>query len=119
MPAKATKGTCDPAPDPYNVTQVQKGNGDVFVEVAWGWDGVSTIETGCQGPLVGARVTNKSLTTTWYAVFPRPNRPKADPIVITFPPGFTKTYSAAQLSQVGLVTKDDVTNFQLTSIPPN
>lgn len=112
--ARAAKGSCNPAPDPYHVVQYSKGNGEVFVEVGYGWDGVSVFPA-CKGPLVGARVSNTSAVTTWYAVF---TRPRGGVRVIEFPPGTQRTYTATQLSAVGLDTREDIDAFQLTRTPP-
>lgn len=112
--AKAAPRNCNPAPDPYHVVQYSKGNGEVFVEVGYGWDGISVFPN-CQGPLVGARVSNLSQTRTWYAVF---TRPRGGVRVITFAPGTVQTYSAAQLSSVGLDTREDINAFALTLTPP-
>lgn len=110
QPARATKGTCNPAPDPYNVREMAKG--PVFISVGYGWDGVS-IWPECAGPLVGARVTNTG-TTSWYARFPKARGGYRS---IELPAGETKTYSAAQLASVGLVSLDDIEDLVLRQAP--
>jgi hypothetical protein len=93
------------------------GNGAVVVDAKYGWDGVSVFPD-CDGPLLGAHVTNVTPDQTWYAVFPRPRRPKAPPIVITITPGFDTTYTAQQLAAVGLATITDLAAFDITQTPP-
>lgn len=110
--AMATKGQCNPAPDPYNVTQMTKGNGAVFIELGYGWDGVSVFPD-CHGPLVGARVTNSG-DTTWYAHL---QGQRGQPRTVAILPHATRTYSAAQLSSVGLDTVDDIAGLLLNTTP--
>ena len=111
--AMATKGSCDPAPDPYNVQQMSKGNGEVFVELAYGWDGVSVFPY-CVGPMVGARVSNTSVVNTWYAHL---EGKKGKPVTIAIPPNSSRTYSASQLASVGLSTLADIAGLTLTLTP--
>lgn len=109
----ATKGQCNPAPDPYNVQQQGKGDGDVLVWIAYGWDGVS-IYPDCHGPLVGARTQNTSPTVTWYVhLLGR----RGQPVTVAIPPNSTRTYSATQLSNVGLDSVDDISDLTLTKTP--
>lgn len=116
--AMATKGNCNPAPASFNEQTQVKGNGAILVEARYGWDGVSVFPD-CDGPLIRVRVTNTTQNQTWYAVFPRPRRPQAPPIVITFAPGFQQIYSPAQLSAVGLDTINDLSDYDLTQTNPN
>lgn len=109
----ATKGQCDPAPDPYNVQQMSKGNGQVFIEIGYGWDGVS-VWPACAGPLVGARVSNTSATTTWYAHL---QGRKGQPVTVAIAPNSARTYSASQLSSVGLTTLEDLSDLTLSLVP--
>src|SRR5687767_9641608 len=63
---------CDPAANgaEYNEVVLAAGeNGDVTVTYRYGWDGVSTKETGCVGPLIYVSGVNNSATTTYYAHF--------------------------------------------------
>src|SRR5690242_1299511 len=122
MPA----GTCDPASrgDAYNSGELQFG--PVNVKYRYGWDGVSTRETGCVGPLVqgtaqgdrwAIRVENTSPTDTWYAWFTgRRGQPKSFQI----PPGFVGSYTVQQCSQRGFTDSTDVEGLQVTqsSLPP-
>lgn len=112
------KGNCNPAPDAYNQQVLALGNGAIQVDAHYGWDGVSVFPD-CNGPLLSAHVTNATVDQTWYAVFPRPRRPKAPPIVITMGPGFDQTYTQQQLSSVGLDTIQDLQDFTLTQTNPN
>lgn len=119
--AMATKGSC--AVDPtigFNEETLAKGNGAIQVDVQFGWDNVSVFPT-CDGPLFNAHVTNTTSganAQTWYAVFPRPHRPHGNPIVITMGPGFDQTYTAQQLSAVGLSSFSDIDAFDLTQTNP-
>jgi hypothetical protein len=110
--AKAAPRNCNPAPDPYHVIQMAKANGAVFVEVGYGWDGIS-VYPNCVGPIVGARVTNND-TKPWYAWFPKA---RGGFRTVTLPAGEARTYSAAQLAAVGLVTLEDISAVTLRDTP--
>lgn len=113
--APRAHGVCDPSPDPYNIQQQTKANGEVLIWIAYGWDGVS-VYPDCQGPLVGARVqnTNQVGGTVWYAHL---EGKKNHPITVAIQPGPAATYSAAQLAAVGLSTVDDIAGLTLTQSP--
>lgn len=110
--AMATKGQCDPAPDPYNIQSQTKGNGEVAIEIRYGWDGVS-VWPECAGPVLRVRVTNTG-TQTWYAHL---QGRKARPVTVAIEPGAARNYSGTQLAQVGLVTLDDLSDLTLTLTP--
>lgn len=119
MPA----GTCDPASrgDAYNSAALSIDNGAVTVEYRFGWDGVSTRETGCVGPLVAGpvgdrwamRVTNTT-TTTYYAHFlGRRGRPR----VVTLDPETTRTWLPAALRVAGFEDSSDAQGMLITRSP--
>ena len=110
--ARATKGSCDPAPDPYNIQSQTKANGEISIEIRYGWDGVSVFPN-CAGPILRVRVTNTGVQT-WYAHL---EGRKGKPVTIAIPPGTARNYSGTQLAQVGLVTLDDITDLTLTLTP--
>jgi hypothetical protein len=112
QPARATKGQCDPAPDPYNIQSMTKGNGTVTIEARYGWDGVS-VWPECAGPILRIRVTNSG-TETWYAHLVGR---KGTPRTITIAPGVDRTIQGGQLAQVGIETLDDLSDLTLTRIP--
>lgn len=110
--ARATKGQCDPAPEPYNVQSMTKGNGTVMIEARYGWDGVS-VWPECAGPILRIRVTNSG-TETWYAhLVGRRGQPRT----IEIPPGTARNYSGSQLTNVGIETLDDLAELTLTRTP--
>lgn len=112
QPARATKGSCDPAPDPYNVQTLTKGNGTVTIDIRYGWDGVS-VWPECAGPILRIRVTNTG-NQTWYAHL---QGRRGQPVTIAIEPGAARNYSGSQLAQVGLVTVADISDLTLTLTP--
>lgn len=117
-------GTCDPATrgDPYNVLQLAVGNGDVFVTIRYGWDGVSTRETGCDGPLVngtgGGNVwaisyLNAGQTTYYMKTVGRNGQPRT----LTLNPGASGTLTKNQAASAGYVNVSDCDNLTLTTTP--
>lgn len=112
QPARATKGSCDPAPDPYNVQTLSKGNGQVTIDIRYGWDGVSVFPD-CVGPILRVRVTNTG-TQTWYAHL---TGKRGRPVTIAIEPGAARNYTGAQLASVGLETLDDISDLTLNLIP--
>ena len=109
------EGTCDPASrgDLYNVTETAEGGGDVLITIRWGWDGVSTRETGCDGPVQDIRVRNVS-QLTYYANLPNKKRGGRN---IAIPPGTDVTLSGGQLRSNGLENYSDVVGVQLHTEP--
>ncbi|HEX6681559.1 MAG TPA: hypothetical protein VF062_02135 [Candidatus Limnocylindrales bacterium] len=117
MPA----GTCDPSSRgaPYNVLQLAVGDeGDVFVTIRYGWDNVSTRETGCDGPLVNGTgsgnvwavsYTNAGQTTYYMNTVGRNGRPRT----LTLNPGASGTLTRAQANAAGYMTRADCDNLEL------
>lgn len=110
--ARATKGNCDPAPDPYNIQRMTKGNDTVLIEIRYGWDGVSVYPE-CAGPIIRIRVTNTG-DETWYA---HVEGRKGQPRTIAIEPGAARNYTGAQLASVGIETLDDLAGLSLTRTP--
>ena len=118
-------GTCDPASrgDAYNVTQLAVGNGDVMVTVRYGWDGVSTRETGCDGPLVNGTgpasnrwavsYLNAGQTTYYMHTIGRNGQART----LTLNPGASGTFTAQQAAANGYVNISDIDNLSLTTEP--
>jgi len=120
-------GTCDPASrgDAFNSLTLSMGNGNVTVEVRYGWDGVSTRDTGsgCDGPLVNGtgvqsnrwaiRVTNND-TISWYV---RTIGRRGQPHNIEFTPGSVTTYTATQASNAGYDSFSDFAELTLSTSP--
>jgi hypothetical protein len=102
---------------------LSKGDGAVTVDVRYGWDGVSTKETGCDGPLVqgtgGAanrwaiRVVNND-TATWYL---HTVGKRGQPRNLPFAAGSTSTYTVAQAASAGYETASDIADITLTTSP--
>lgn len=111
-PAMATKGTCDPAPDAFNVQTLSKGNGTVTIDIRYGWDGVS-VWPDCVGPILRVRVTNTG-DQTWYAHLVGK---RGQPRTIAIEPGAARNYTGGQLANVGLETLDDISDLTLTLTP--
>src|SRR6478752_9209701 len=110
-------GTCDPATrgDPYNSQTLSMGNGQVTIDIRYGWDGVSTKDTGngCDGPLVNGtgagnvwavRVTNND-TISWYV---HTIGRRGQPHNIQFAPGSVTTYTKNTVSNNGY---DSISDF--------
>lgn len=101
-------GTCDPATrgDAFNAFDLEQHLGDGVVRIwgEYGWDGVSTRETGCNGPLNALSVSN---TGTAPAYVRLPNKKKGSPFV-EIPPGSSTSLSAGQRNQLGLENISDV-----------
>jgi hypothetical protein len=110
--AMATKGSCDPAPDLFNVQTLSKGNGTVTIDIRYGWDGVSAYPD-CQGPLIRVRVTNTG-AQTWYAHL---QGRRGQPRTVAIEPGAARNYTGTQLASVGLETVDDISDLTLTTTP--
>lgn len=108
-------GTCDPASrgDEFNVTELAKFNGAILISVRWGWDGESTMETGCDGPIEDIRVVNTSLVS-FYALLPMKRRGER---WLEIPPGTDRIYNRNQARQAGLETAADVEGVLLSSVP--
>lgn len=120
MPA----GTCDPATrgDPYNSQTLSMGNGQVTIDVRYGWDGVSTRETGCEGPLVNGtgsgnvwaiRVTNNDTVSWWVHTIGKRGQPRD----IEFTSGSVTTYTKTQAGNNGYDSIADFAELTLTTSP--
>lgn len=111
-------GTCDPASrgQTYNeVTLASGNNGDVVVTYRFGWDGVSTFQTGCVGPLLYLSGTNNSETTTYYAHF---QGRRGQWRKVALEPGETMTEDRPQrLRALGFDDSRDVEGLLITADP--
>lgn len=110
--AMATKGSCDPSPDPFNEVTLTKGNGTVTIDTRWTWDGVSVYPE-CDGPIIRIRVTNTG-QQTWYA---HVQRRRGGTRAVAIEPGADRSYTGAQLAQVGIETIQDLDELTLTLVP--
>lgn len=106
-------GTCDPATRGETYNSVTIESGPVLVDCKYGWDGVSTRETGCDGPVQSIRVRSTG-TVSWYARLP--NKKKGNKW-IEIPPGTDVTYSGGQLNSLGLQNYSDVAGVSLAPTP--
>jgi hypothetical protein len=112
MPA----GTCDPASRgaAYNEGEFAVAGGAVVVPYRYGWDGPSTMETGCVGPLQMVSGTNNS-TQTYYAHF---QGRKGTWRRVQLDPGQSVTYDkTGQLKQAGLIDNTDLDGLYITTDP--
>lgn len=111
----ATKGQCDPAPAAFNSQTMALANGEITVDIRYGWDGVSVFPD-CQGPIIRIRVQNLSQVTTWYA---HVEGKRGQPQTIAIPPGDTSIYSGQALANHGITTLDDIANLTIDQNPQN
>lgn len=121
MPA----GTCDPATrgEAFNVQELSVANGDVTLTVRYGWDGVSTRETGCDGPLINGtgpaanrwaiRAVNNSATTYYAHTVGRRGQPRR----YTLAAGATETVGATAAANAGYETIGDIESLTISSSP--
>lgn len=121
-------GTCDPASrgEAFNLLTLAMGNGNVTVNVRYGWDGVSTKETGCNGPLYqppnqpgnqadrwAIQVVNND-SISWYV---RTIGKKGQPRNVEFFPGETRTFTVTQATNAGYADITDFENLTLSTSP--
>jgi hypothetical protein len=118
-------GTCDPASRgaAFNEMALSQGEGKVTIDIRYGWDGVSTKETGCEGPLVNGtgpaanrwavRVTNSD-TQSWYV---HTLGKRGQPRDYEFAAGTVTTFTANQASNNGFATISDFEELLLTTSP--
>jgi hypothetical protein len=118
-------GTCDPATrgDPYNVQTLSMGNGQVTIDIRYGWDGVS-VRPDCDGPLVNGtgtgnvwaiRVTNNDSISWWVHTIGK----RGQPHNIQFTPGSVTTFTKTQASNNGYDSISDFSDLTLTTLPTN
>ncbi len=100
-------GTCDPATrgQSYNEFEIAYFNGAVVVKGRYGWDGVSTRETGCDGPLLRIQGINTTPDKTYWAWFLGRNGQARS---IEMPPGFNSIAQGAVLTGQGFNDYSDV-----------
>lgn len=113
--AMATKGQCDPAPAAFNTQTMTLANGEITVDIRYGWDGVSVFPS-CVGPILRIRVQNLSDVRTWYA---HVQGRRGQPQTIAIPPGDTSIYSGAALANHGITTLDDIADLTIDQNPTN
>ena len=107
-------GTCDPATRGMAYNEGAQDSGPVKLTYRYGWDGVSTRETGCVGPLLRLTVQNLSATETWYVHM---KGKRGQPQVFTLTPGFNATYNQGQLGSRGMDTNEDLDELHITQSP--
>lgn len=116
-------GTCDPASrgDSYNSQTLSMGNGQVTIDIRYGWDGVSVLPD-CEGPLVNGsgsgnvwaiRVTNNDSVSWWVHTIGKRGQPRN----IQFTPGSVTTYTKNQAASNGYDTISDFAELTLTTSP--
>lgn len=112
-------GTCDPASRGQVFNEGALQVGPILVEYRYGWDGESTRETGCVGPLQRIRVTNLSPAESWPAQtwYVHMKGRRGQPKVFELPPSFQDTFNAAQLANRDLLDNTDLEDLQVTDSP--
>jgi hypothetical protein len=118
-------GTCDPATrgEPYNVLQIAKANGDVQLTIRYGWDGVSTRATGCDGPLVNGtgpasnRWAVKAENLAGVTYYAHTTRKNGQPVTYTLEAGQVADVSAQQAAANGYTLASDFGGLDLTTDP--
>jgi hypothetical protein len=111
-------GTCDPATrgEPWNVLTLAWGHnaaypaGQVVVTVRYGWDGVSTRETGCNGPLLGAHLFSAPDAVAWLHFKGRRGTPRS----VQVPQDMDQDVTAQWLANRGLNDASDLEGFVIT-----
>lgn len=123
-PRGTPPGSCDPASrgDAYNVTEMAVANGLVDIIARYGWDGVSTRETGCDGPFVNGtgagnkwaiQVTNND-TVSWFV---NTVGKRGQPRHLELLPGVVNQYTATQAANNGYQTISDLDTLSITQTP--
>lgn len=114
-------GTCDPATrgQAYNEIVIERpapdSSGSVVCDIRFGWDGVSTRETGCDGPITRVHVRNNSNIIAWANLPAK----KAGNRWIQIDPGTDViTTSQGQLNNLGLTKVSDVANVNVVFVQP-
>lgn len=114
-------GTCDPASrgEQWNAFDMQVNLGGGVIIRAWGeygWDGVSTRETGggCDGPLNSLNVSNSSATDSAYVLLPFKRRGDK---WVEIPPGTNTSISPGQRNQIGVENWSDLWDMNLSLTP--
>jgi hypothetical protein len=118
-------GTCDPATrgDAFNSSTLSRGNGQVTIDVRYGWDGVSTRATGCDGPLVNGtggaanrwavQVVNNDTVSWWVHTVGKRGLPHN----YEFTPGSTTQFTVQQASNNGYDSISDFAELTLSTSP--
>lgn len=118
-------GTCDPASrgDAFNARTLSMANGAITIDIRYGWDGVSTRDTGCDGPLVNGtggaanrwavQVVNNDTISWWVHTFGK----RGQPHNYEFTAGSTTQFTANQASSNGYDTISDFDTLTLTTSP--
>lgn len=99
------EGTCDPATRGAEYNEIEMETFGVTVYGRYGWDGVSTKETGCDGPVSLVRATNANVADTWYVHFQGQSNTWR---TITLAPGETREIVQPELTQLGLDSYADL-----------
>lgn len=112
-------GTCDPVTrgqtfNEFDIHRNVEGVGVVRARGEYGWNNVSTKETGCDGPLNSLRVSNFGSVSAYVLL---PNKKKGDKWV-EIPPGTNdEAISAGQRNQLGVENYSDVVGVTLSATP--
>jgi hypothetical protein len=108
-------GTCDPATRgaSFNEFEVAFFQGAVIMKGRFGWDGVSTKATGCDGPLIRLQGINTT-QQTYYAWFLAKNGTARS---ITMGPGFNQIVTQPTLGNQGFNNYSDTDGIDITDSP--
>lgn len=112
MPA----GTCDPASRDAEFNETELETDGIKIYCRYGWDGVSTRETGCDGPVSLLRASNSN-EDTWYVHFQSTSGTWRS---ITLAADETREIVEPELTQLGMDSFSDIRGFYVSddSTPP-
>lgn len=111
-------GTCDPATRGEAFNAFELVINGVAIWGRYGWDGVSTRETGCDGPIIRVWARNDSAETRWAWFEGRRGQPKS----LEMAPGFNGTWGPTVLANRGFESYADLAGLIITDsaeVPPN
>lgn len=111
-------GTCDPATRGEAYNEFELVNNGVRIWGRYGWDGVSTKETGCNGPIIRIWAQNNSGENRYAWFKGRRGQPKFLEMV----PGFNDSWGATALFNRGFEAYYDIEGLIITETsdtPPN
>jgi len=90
-------------------------SGSIEIQVEHDWDGTSTPQTGCDGPVRSVRTINTGNQTAWALM---PDKKKPPPYVQLDPGTDVTVTQQGQLNNLGLTKASDVRSVRFTFTNP-